>query len=76
MVDAGMPPMEAIFAATRNAADLIGDSQDIGAVTAGHYADLVAVAGDPLHDIKTLEAVSFVMKGGVVYKMAGKAVAP
>ena len=74
MVDAGMPPMQAIFAATRNAADLIGDPADIGSVQAGRYADLVAVAGDPLKDVTTLEHVQFVMKGGVVYKAGGKPV--
>ncbi len=74
MVDAGMPPMEAILAATRNAADLIGDSADIGSVQAGRFADLVAVSGDPLRDVTTLEHVQFVMKGGVVYKAEGQPV--
>ena len=72
MVDAGMPPVEAIFAATRNAADLIGDSADIGSVQTGRYADIIAVADDPLQDIHALEHVQFVMKGGAVYKSAGQ----
>ncbi len=68
LVQAGLSPMEAILAATRNAADLIGDSADIGSVQPGRYADIVAVAGDPLQDVTVLEHVTFVMKGGVVYK--------
>jgi imidazolonepropionase-like amidohydrolase len=72
MVGAGMTPQDAIFAATRNAADLIGDPQDIGSVQAGRYADLIAVSGDPLKDVTVLEHVGFVMKGGRVYKADGK----
>ncbi len=72
MVSAGMSPMEAIKAATSSAADLIGDSADIGSVQAGRYADLVAVSGDPLKDVTELERVKFVMKGGVVYKASGQ----
>jgi imidazolonepropionase-like amidohydrolase len=72
MVKSGMPPMEAIIAATGNAADLIGDTQDIGSVRPGRYADVVAVSGDPLKDITELERVQFVMKGGVVYKANGQ----
>jgi len=71
MVEAGMTPAEVILAATANAADLIGSSE-IGAVQAGRYADIVAVAGDPLADITELERVQFVMKGGVVYKVGGE----
>jgi imidazolonepropionase-like amidohydrolase len=74
MVEAGMPPIEAILAATRNAADLIGRSSEIGSVQAGRYADLVAVKGDPAADIKLLQNVSFVMKAGQVYKNDGKPV--
>lgn len=73
MVGAGMPPEEAIWSATHNGADLIGDLADIGSVQAGRYADLVAVNGDPLTDITTLEHVQFVMKGGKVYKAGGVA---
>ncbi len=68
MVEAGMPAMEAIQAATRGGADLIGASDRIGSVQAGRFADLVAVAGNPLADIGELKRVTFVMKGGVVYK--------
>jgi imidazolonepropionase-like amidohydrolase len=71
MVEAGMPPIEAILSATRNAADLIGQSQNIGSVQAGRYADLVAVKGDPTADIKLLQNIGFVMKGGRVYKKDG-----
>lgn len=67
LVAACMTPMDAIFAATRNAADLIG-SNDIGAVRAGRYADLVAVANDPLGDITELERPVFVMKGGEIFR--------
>ena len=73
LVHAGMTPMEAILTATRNAADLIGDSQDVGAVKPGRYADLVAVASDPLADVTALEHVDFVMKGGVVVRRGGPA---
>lgn len=76
MVKAGMTPSEAITAATTSAADLIGDATNIGSIQAGRYADIIAVAGDPLADITTLEKVGFVMKGGTVYKADGKVVAP
>jgi len=76
MVGAGMTPMDAILAATRNAADLIGDTASIGSVRPGRFADLVAVAGDPLHDVTVLEHVAFVMKGGKIYKADGKPVQP
>ena len=76
LVGAGMPPMEAIKAATWNAADLIGDTKDIGSVQAGRYADIIAVAGDPLADVTVLEHVAFVMKGGAIYKADGRAVTP
>jgi imidazolonepropionase-like amidohydrolase len=70
MVEAGMPPMEAILTATRAAADLLGASDRVGSIQAGRYADLVAVAGDPLNDIAELQRVMFVMKGGVVHRSA------
>ena len=76
MVGAGMTPMDAILAATRNAADLIGDTASIGSVRPGRFADLVAVAGDPLRDVTVLEHVAFVMKGGKIYKADGKPVQP
>jgi len=63
---AGMAPIDAIMAATGNAADLLGAAGDIGSVRAGRYADIVAVRGDPLADISLLRHIGFVMKGGVV----------
>jgi imidazolonepropionase-like amidohydrolase len=76
MVKAGMPPMDAIIAATGSAADLIGDSADIGSIRPGRYADIIAVDGDPLADVTVLENVPFVMKGGVVFKAQGSRVIP
>jgi imidazolonepropionase-like amidohydrolase len=73
LVDNGMPPLQALYAATRNAADLIGASADIGAVAPGHYADLVATAKSPLDDPTQFRHVVFVMKGGIVYRMGGAA---
>jgi imidazolonepropionase-like amidohydrolase len=71
MVKYGMTPMQAIQAATSNAADLLGHASEIGSIKAGKYADLIAVSGDPLQDIRVLENVEFVMKEGKVYKRAG-----
>jgi imidazolonepropionase-like amidohydrolase len=68
MVEWGMMPMQAIKAATTDAAELLGWRDRVGSVEAGRFADLIAVAGDPLTDITELERVTFVMKGGVVYK--------
>jgi len=68
MIEAGMPPMAAIKAATLEAAKLIRMEKEIGTVEAGKFADLVAVPGDPIADIKLMTRVSFVMKSGVVYK--------
>lgn len=68
MVKGGMMPIDAIMAATHNAADLIGDSADIGSIQTGRYADIIAVAGDPVADITELERVRFVMKDGVVVR--------
>jgi imidazolonepropionase-like amidohydrolase len=70
MVLSGMSPMDAIIAATGSAADLIGDTADIGTVQKGRYADIIAVGGDPLTDVTELERVKFVMKGGKVVKSA------
>jgi imidazolonepropionase-like amidohydrolase len=64
----GLPPIEAIRAATASAADLMGWQDKVGSIEVGKYADLIAVAGDPLIDITELEHVKFVMKGGVVIK--------
>ena len=71
MVAAGMTPMDAIIAATGNAADLIGAADRIGSIRAGRFADLIAVTRDPLADISSLEHVELVMKGGALYKMNG-----
>ena len=68
MVKYGMTPMQAIQSATVNAADLIGHSELFGSITAGKSADIIAVKGDPLADIRVLEHVAFVMKEGAVYK--------
>jgi imidazolonepropionase-like amidohydrolase len=68
MVEYGMTPMEAIQAATTDAAELLGWPDDVGALKAGMYADIIAVRGNPLDDIRELEDVRFVMKGGEVYK--------
>jgi imidazolonepropionase-like amidohydrolase len=63
----GMTPAEALATATTNAADLLGMTQTLGAVAPGHYADIVAVAGDPLRDIHVvIDSVRWVMKGGSV----------
>ena len=74
MQEAGMMPMDIIFAVTHNGADLIGVSDEIGSIAPGHFADLVAVSHDPLKDIHELEHVQFVMKGGIIYKNAGQSV--
>ena len=68
MVRYGMTPLQAIHSATSVAAALLGQEADLGSIEPGRYADIVAVKGDPLADITELERVSFVMKGGVVYK--------
>jgi len=68
MVDYGMPPMKAIQSATIVAAELLGMEKQIGSVEVGKLADIVAVQGDPLKDIKVLQKVGFVMKDGKVYK--------
>jgi imidazolonepropionase-like amidohydrolase len=68
MVQYGMTPMEAIQAATVHAAELIGWPADVGAIESGMYADIIAVRGNPLEDVRELEDVRFVMKGGEVYK--------
>ncbi|WP_192821526.1 amidohydrolase family protein [Rufibacter sp. LB8] len=68
MVEAGMPAMEAIKAATKNAAELVGATDRLGSLEQGKLADLIAVDGNPLQDIKTLQQVRFVMKDGLVYK--------
>jgi len=67
MVEAGMPPMEAIKAATTSAADLLGITAKTGSISKGKFADIIAVDGNPLEDIKTMKNVRFVMKEGRVY---------
>jgi imidazolonepropionase-like amidohydrolase len=68
MVRYGMTPMQAIQSATVVAANLLERSGEFGAVEPGKFADIIAVAGDPLRDITELERVRFVMKGGEVYR--------
>ena len=68
MTRRGLTPLQAIQAATVNAADLLGWTDRVGTVTAGKYADLIAVNGDPLADVTVLERVAFVMKDGQVVK--------
>jgi imidazolonepropionase-like amidohydrolase len=68
MVKYGMTPMQAIQAATTSAADLLGHSDVLGSIKPGKYADIIAVASDPIQDVRALETVSFVMKDGKVYK--------
>ena len=63
-----MTPLQAIQSATLNAADLMGWTDKVGSLEPGKWADVIAVKGDPLKDVTTLQRVSFVMKGGVVYK--------
>jgi len=70
MVKWGMTPMQAIQAATANAAEALGRQADVGAIAVGRYGDLIAVAGDPLADVSRLQSVAFVMKGGDVVKAA------
>jgi imidazolonepropionase-like amidohydrolase len=67
-----MRPMDAIVAGTMNGARLLGMEKNIGSLSVGKYADIVAVAGDPLRDIKRMENPTFVMKNGVVYKTTEK----
>jgi imidazolonepropionase-like amidohydrolase len=71
MVRYGMTPMQAIQAVTSSAADLLGHSKEVGSIKAGRYADIIAVAGDPLKDISLLESVQFVMKDGKIYRNFG-----
>ena len=72
MTDLGMSPMEAIKSATSRAAEMLDMEGQIGVVAPGAFADIVAVGGDPLKDIKQLEKVNFVMKDGKVFRGEGK----
>jgi imidazolonepropionase-like amidohydrolase len=74
MVEYGMKPIDAIRSATTRAAELLRMEKQIGAVEPGKLADIIAVQGDPLADIKALTRVAFVMKGGKVFKSTGLAV--
>jgi imidazolonepropionase-like amidohydrolase len=68
MVGAGMTPLQTIQAATVNAADHFSLTAEIGSITAGKSADIIAVNGDPLTNVRELESVDFVMAKGKVYK--------
>ena len=68
LVKAGLTPLQAVQAATVAAADHLKLGNQIGALTPGYAADLIAVKGDPLADVTVLQTVGFVMKGGTVYK--------
>jgi imidazolonepropionase-like amidohydrolase len=68
MVEWGMKPIEAIQAATINAAELMGWADKVGTLEPGHFADLIAVTDDPLADVRVLEQVKFVMKGGATVR--------
>jgi imidazolonepropionase-like amidohydrolase len=70
MVRYGMTPIEAIRAATMNAAAALGMERELGRIAPGQFADMIAVAGDPLADVRALETVAVVIKGGVVVKDA------
>ncbi len=71
LIGNGMTPVQALYAATRNAAELIGAADRIGSVQAGRYADLVAASGNPLDGPEQFRHVTFVMKGGAVYRRNG-----
>jgi imidazolonepropionase-like amidohydrolase len=66
MVQYGMTPLEAIQAATRNAAEALGRARDVGAIAVGRFGDMIAVAGDPLANVRLLEDVPVVIKGGAL----------
>jgi imidazolonepropionase-like amidohydrolase len=68
LVKCGMTPLAALQASLLNGAKLLGWEREIGALKAGYLADVIAVPGNPLQDISVLQKVSFVMKGGVVYR--------
>ena len=71
MIAGGLTPAQAVTAATSSAADLLGAADRVGSIQAGRFADLVATDGDPLKDTAQFQQVSFVMKGGVVYRKNG-----
>ena len=74
LTQAGMPALEALRTATVNAAALLGRGHELGRLAPGYRADVIAVDGDPLADIRRLQRVSFVMKDGTVYREDGRAI--
>jgi imidazolonepropionase-like amidohydrolase len=72
MIAGGLTPAQAVQAATSSAADLLGAADKVGSIQPGRFADIVATTGDPLKDPTQFQHVSFVMKGGVVYRQGGK----
>ena len=70
MIEWGMTPIQAIRAATTSAAEALGEARNVGAIEVGRYGDLIAVDGDPMKDVRALEKVAVVIKGGVVVKQA------
>lgn len=76
MVQAGMPPMFVLQAATTHAAALLHKSDQLGQIAVGRGADVIAVPGNPLDDITAMQRVSFVMKDGVIYKQGGQSTVP
>ena len=63
-----MTPMQAIQSATKSAAEALGQTGDVGAIAVGRYGDIIAVDGDPTQDVRTLEHIAVVIKGGEVVK--------
>ncbi|MGC4028691.1 MAG: amidohydrolase family protein [Steroidobacteraceae bacterium] len=76
MVEAGIPPVYALQAATTHGAQLLHQTANLGSIEAGKYADIIAVHGDPLQDIAIMQKVQFVMKAGTVYRQDGHEVRP
>jgi imidazolonepropionase-like amidohydrolase len=74
LTQAGMPALEALRTATVNAAALLGRGHELGRLAPGYRADVIAVDGDPLADIRRMQRVSFVMKDGTVYRQDGRAI--
>jgi Amidohydrolase family len=68
MVELGMPPLDVIVASTRNAAEAVGLSKTLGTIEKGKLADVIAVAGNPLQDMRAMKRVGYVIKGGVRFK--------
>ncbi len=68
MTEAGMPALEAIQSATVNAADLLGQTENLGSIEVGKAADIIAVDGNPVENIKSMSQVKFVMRDGIIYK--------